>query len=102
MCRTAQRPDRINLRFSPQAKRRLERAAGYSKTTLNDFIVDTALQKADAILEQQDTVTLTGEEWERFHACCSIRPSRTSASAAPQRSTSGLSAGEICCQTILL
>jgi uncharacterized protein (DUF1778 family) len=68
MSRPAQRPDRINLRLSAQAKRRLERAAAYSEKTLTDFVVDVALQKADTILEKQDVITLTGEEWERFHA----------------------------------
>ena len=67
MPRTAQRPDRINLRLSPQAKRRLERAAAFSEKTLTDFVVDVALQKADTILEKQDIITLTREEWERFH-----------------------------------
>jgi uncharacterized protein (DUF1778 family) len=68
MSRTAQRPDRINLRLSAQAKRRLERAAAYSEKTLTDFVVDVALQRANTILEQQDVITLTGEEWERFQA----------------------------------
>ena len=62
------RPDRINIRLSSQAKRRLERAAAYSGTTLNDFVVDAALQRANAILEKQDVVTLTGAEWKRFRA----------------------------------
>ncbi len=68
MSRTAQRPDRINLRLSPQAKRRLERAAAYSEKTLTDFVVDVAMQKADTILKKQHTITLTTEEWEHFHA----------------------------------
>ena len=62
------RPDRINLRLSQQAKRRLERAAAYSGTTLNDF-------KADAILKQQDIITLTGEECARLHALLLHPPS---------------------------
>ena len=48
MPRTAQRPDRINLRLSRNAKRRLERAAAYSDKTLTDFVIDVALQKAGA------------------------------------------------------
>ena len=45
MTRTAQHPDRISLRLSPQAKRKLERPAAYSDNTLTDFVVDVALQK---------------------------------------------------------
>lgn len=68
MPRTAHRPDRINLRLSPQAKRRLERAAAYSEKTLTDFVVGTALQRADTILQEQEVTTLTNDEWEQFYA----------------------------------
>jgi uncharacterized protein (DUF1778 family) len=68
MTRTAQRPDRISLRLSPQAKRKLERAAAYSDKTLTDFVVDVALQKADAIVREHEVITLSAEEWERFQA----------------------------------
>ena len=59
MPRTAQRPDRISLRLSPQAKRKLERAAAYSDKTLTDFVVDVALQKADAIVREHEVITLS-------------------------------------------
>ena len=74
MTRTAQRPDRISLRLSPQAKRKLERAAAYSDKTLTDFVVDVALQKADAILREHEVITLSAEEWERFQALLSQPP----------------------------
>src|SRR5674476_1201697 len=61
MPRTAQRPDRISLRLSPQAKRKLERAAAYSDKTLTDFVVDVALQKADAIVREHEVITLSTE-----------------------------------------
>ena len=46
MPRTAQHPDRINLRLSRDAKRKLERAAAYSEKTLTDFVIDVALQRS--------------------------------------------------------
>jgi uncharacterized protein (DUF1778 family) len=66
MPRTAQRPDRINLRLGCDAKRKLERAAAYSDKTLTDFIIDVALQRADAIVRQNEVITLTRAEWDRF------------------------------------
>ena len=66
MPRAAQRPDRISLRVSAQAKRKLERAAGYADKTLTDFIADAALQKADAIVREQEVITLTPGEWSEF------------------------------------
>jgi uncharacterized protein (DUF1778 family) len=68
MPRTARRPDRINLRLSRGAKRKLERAAAYSDKTLTDFVIDVALQKADAIVRENEVITLTPAEWERFQA----------------------------------
>jgi uncharacterized protein (DUF1778 family) len=66
MPRAAQRLERITLRLGRDAKRRLERAAAYSDKTLTDFVIDVALQKADAIVRQREAVTLTRAEWERF------------------------------------
>jgi uncharacterized protein (DUF1778 family) len=68
MPRTARRPDRINLRLSRGAKRKLERAAAYADKTLTDFVIDVALQKADAIVRKNEVITLTPAEWERFQA----------------------------------
>jgi uncharacterized protein (DUF1778 family) len=66
MPRTAQRPERINLRLGKDAKRKLARAAAYSDKTLTDFVIDVALQRADAIVRQHEVITLTRAEWERF------------------------------------
>jgi uncharacterized protein (DUF1778 family) len=66
--RTAGRPDRISLRLGRDAKRKLERAAAYSDKTLTDFVIDVALQKADAIVRRHEVITLTRAEWERFQA----------------------------------
>ena len=66
MPRTAQRPDRISLRLGRDAKRKLERAAAYSEKTLTDFVIDVALQRADAIVRQHEVITLTQAEWEHF------------------------------------
>ena len=68
MPRTASRPDRINLRLSREAKQKLARAAAYSEKTLTDFVIDVALQKADAIVRKQEVITLTTAEWDRFQA----------------------------------
>ncbi len=66
MPRIAQRQERISLRVSPQSKHKLERAATYSEKTLTDFVIDVALQKADAIVREYEVIALTAEEWGRF------------------------------------
>lgn len=66
MPRAAQRQDRISIRLSPQSKRMLERAAAYSEKTLTDFMVDVALQKADAVVREHEVVTLDAAAFQRF------------------------------------
>ena len=66
MPRVAQRQDRISLRLNPQSKQTLERAAAYLDRTLTDFVVDVALQKAEAIVREHEVIALTAEEWQRF------------------------------------
>jgi len=66
MPRTARRQQRISLRLSPESKYRLERAAAYTEKTLTDFVIDVALQKADAIVKEREVIALTAAEWERF------------------------------------
>jgi uncharacterized protein (DUF1778 family) len=68
MPRTARRPDRISLRLGRDAKRKLERAAAYADKTVTDFVLDVALQSAEALVRQHEVITLTAAEWERFQA----------------------------------
>lgn len=66
MPRVLQRPERISLRVSADAKRKLERAAACAEKTLTDFVVDVALGEAEAITRAHDAITLTPQEWARF------------------------------------
>ena len=38
----------------------------HSDKTLTDFVIDVALQRADAIVRKNEVVTLTRAEWDRF------------------------------------
>ena len=66
MRRPGQRPDRINLRLDRDTRRKLERAAAYEQKTLTNFVIDAALEKAEAIHCENMAVTLTPAEWERL------------------------------------
>jgi len=35
---------------------------------LTDFVIDVALQKAEAIVRKNEVITLTPDEWERFQS----------------------------------
>lgn len=66
MPRNAQRQERINLRVSAQSKNKLERAAAYADKTLTDFVIDVALQEANAVVREHEVIALTAAEWQRF------------------------------------
>ncbi len=78
MPRVAQRPERISLRLSRAAKRKLERAAAHADKTLTDFVVEVALAEAEAIARAHDVITLTAEEWARFENLL-LHPARPNA-----------------------
>jgi uncharacterized protein (DUF1778 family) len=44
----------------------MERAAAYSDKTLTDFITDVALERAEALVREQEVITLSAEDWELF------------------------------------
>lgn len=64
MPRTATRHDRIHLRVSSRLKSTIERAAACSDKTLTDFITEAAKEKAEAVVREQEVITLTPEAWE--------------------------------------
>jgi len=50
---------RMNLRVTPVAKAKLVRAAALRHTDLTDFVTQTALREADAVIAASEVVTLS-------------------------------------------
>ena len=50
---------RMNLRVTPLAKSKLVRAAALRHTDLTDFVTQTALREADAVIAAAEVVTLS-------------------------------------------
>ena len=60
------RSERINLRLSEVAKRRIKQAAYVEGKTVSAFIVASALEKAEKIVRGHEMVTLAREDAIRF------------------------------------
>jgi len=60
------RSERINLRLSEAAKRRIERAASVEGKTVSAFIVSSALETAERTIDRHETVVLGREDAMRF------------------------------------
>jgi uncharacterized protein (DUF1778 family) len=50
---------RMNLRVSPQAKAKLVRAAALRRTDLTEFVTQTALREAEAVIAASEVVKLS-------------------------------------------
>ena len=60
------RSERINLRLSETAKRRIEHAASVEGKTVSAFIVSSALENAEKTVRRHETIALAREDAARF------------------------------------
>ena len=60
------RSERINLRLSEVAKRRIEQAASVEGKAVSAFIVSSALENAEKTVRRQETMALDREDAIRF------------------------------------
>ena len=60
------RSERINLRLSATAKRRIEQAAAVEGKTVSAFIVSSALENAEKTVGRHETIALAREDATRF------------------------------------
>ena len=68
------RSERINLRLSETAKRRIERAASVEGKTVSAFIVSSALENAEKTVRRHETIALAREDATRFFDTLSDPP----------------------------
>ena len=68
------RRERINLRLSETAKRRIEQAARVEGKTVSAFIVSSALESAEKTVHRHGTVALAREDATRFFDALSDPP----------------------------
>ena len=59
--------ERLSLRLDGVAKRKLEQAAAYSNTSMTKFVLESALNHADEIVQEHERVTLQTEDWDVFY-----------------------------------
>jgi uncharacterized protein (DUF1778 family) len=57
--------DRMNLRVRPEVKARLVRAAALRNTDLTNFVTETALREADAVIAAAEVIRLSERDYRR-------------------------------------
>lgn len=60
------RTEKVDLRLTPDAKRKLRAAAEVAHRSVSEFVLATALIRAEELLSEQRDLRLTRAEWTRF------------------------------------
>ena len=68
------RTEKMDLRVTPSAKAKLQAAAASSHRSLSDFVMDSALARAEETLADRRVFSLDPATWERFLAALDAPP----------------------------
>ena len=68
------RSEKLDLRLTPEAKRRITAAAEAQQRSVTDFVLQSALERADEALANRTRFLLSTEDWEKFHAALDAPP----------------------------
>ena len=60
------RTEKLDLRLTPEAKRMLAAAAQAERRSLSDFVLDSALGRAEEALADRRVFQLSPEKWQAF------------------------------------
>jgi uncharacterized protein (DUF1778 family) len=75
MAAATARTEKLDLRVSAAAKRALKAAAIASRQSVSEFVLDSALTRAEQLLADQTRIVLSGPQWEAFVAALDAPPS---------------------------
>jgi uncharacterized protein (DUF1778 family) len=68
------RTEKLDLRVTPNAKRALQNAAQATHKTLSDFVLESALARADHVLADRQIFRLDAQRWNAFMAALDAPP----------------------------
>lgn len=72
---TETRNEKLDLRLTPSAKRLLQSAAGATRVSLSEFVLESALARAAETLPDRSRFGLDAEQWAAFQAALDAPPS---------------------------
>ena len=68
------RSEKLDLRLTRQAKRTLQAAAATTRRSVSQFVLESALSRADEALADRRIFTLTDAQWQAFLAALDAPP----------------------------
>jgi uncharacterized protein (DUF1778 family) len=75
---TATRTEKLDLRLTPSAKRVLQSAAAAARLSVSEFVLESALARAEETLPDRHRFGLDAEHWAAFQAALDAPPRRNS------------------------
>ncbi|NJM74510.1 MAG: DUF1778 domain-containing protein [Acaryochloridaceae cyanobacterium RU_4_10] len=76
MATTQTRSEKLDLRLTPAAKQKLYRAAAAAHRSVSDFVLESALARADETLADRQHFGLDAEQWAAFMDALDAPPRR--------------------------
>jgi uncharacterized protein (DUF1778 family) len=71
------RNEKLDLRLTPSAKRTLQVAAIAAHRSVSEFVLESALARAEETLPDRQRFGLSAEQWKAFQAALSAPPRRS-------------------------
>ena len=68
------RSEKLDLRLTNNAKRALQAAAAASHRSVSEFVLESALARADEALADRRTFGLNAAQWKAFMAALDVPP----------------------------
>lgn len=62
----ANKAERLQMRLDAASKRTLQRAAGYRRKTVSQFVLASALEAAEKAIRENESELLSSADWRRF------------------------------------
>lgn len=74
MPKTETRREKLDLRLTPSAKRVLQTAAQAARRSVSEFVLESALARAEETLPDRQRFGLSAGQWAAFQAALDARP----------------------------
>jgi uncharacterized protein (DUF1778 family) len=68
------RTEKLDLRLTPEAKATLYAAADAARRSVSEFVLESALSRAEETLAERTRFGLDADQWKAFHAALDAPP----------------------------
>ena len=76
MSAPSNRSEKLDIRITPEAKQLLQQAAKERHTSISQFVLESALNSASAVLAERSRFMLDAGQWEAFMVALDAPPRR--------------------------